>query len=148
VQLSTNLSYSWNWRGKNMSGVVEYHFNGLGQHTGHYDPQSLAENTDLLQRLARGESFALGRHYLAGSVMIEMTPLWSVSPTLLMNVSDPSGLLQLISQYSLSDNMTLLGSLNIPLGSSGSEFGGIESGIEGRYLSSGAGVFAQWTWYF
>jgi len=24
VQLSTNLSYSWNWAGKNMSGIVEY----------------------------------------------------------------------------------------------------------------------------
>jgi hypothetical protein len=148
VQLSTNLSYSWIWHGKNMSGALEYHFNGLGQHPGHYDPQSLAENADLLLRLARGESFALGRHYLAGSVMIEMTPLWSVSPTLLTNVSDPSGLLQLVSQYSLSDNMTLLGSLNIPLGSNGSEFGGIESGIEDRYLSNGAGVFAQLAWYF
>ena len=148
VQLSTNLSYSWNWGGKNMSGVVEYHFNGLGQDPGNYDPQSLAENPDLLLRLARGESFALGRHYLAGSVMIELTPLWSASPTLLMNVSDPSSLLQLVSQYSLSDNMTLLGSLNIPLGSDGSEFGGIESGIEGRYFSRGAGIFAQLAWYF
>jgi hypothetical protein len=80
--------------------------------------------------------------------MIEMTPLWSVSPTLLTNVSDPSGLLQLVTQYSLSDNMTLLGSLNIPLGSNGSEFGGIESGIEDRYLSNGAGIFAQLAWYF
>jgi len=65
-----------------------------------------------------------------------------------MNVSDPSGLLQLVSQYSVSDNMTLLGSLNIPWGSSGSEFGGIDSGIENRYLSRGAGVFAQLAWYF
>jgi hypothetical protein len=148
VQLSTNLTYSWSWRGKNMSGAVEYHFNGFGQRSGHYDPLSLAGNPDLLLRLARGESFALGRHYLAGNVMIELSPLWSVSPTLLMNASDPSGLLQLVSQYSLSDNMTLLGSLNVPLGSNGSEFGGIETGIENRYLSSGPGIFAQWAWYF
>lgn len=148
VQLTTNLSYSWIWRGKNMSGVFEYHFNGLGQRSGHYDPLSLAGNPDLALRLARGESFALGRHYLATSVMIEMNPLWGLTPTLLMNVSDPSGLLQLVSQYSVSDNMTLLGSLNIPWGSSGSEFGGIDSGIENRYLSRGAGVFAQLAWYF
>jgi len=44
--------------------------------------------------------------------------------------------------------MTLLGSLNIPWGSSGSEFGGIESGIADRYLSRNAGVFAQLAWYF
>jgi hypothetical protein len=148
VQLSTNLSYSWNWADKNMSGVVEYHFNGFGQHSGGYDPVSLLGNPDLLLRLSRGESFTLGRHYLAGSVMIEMTPLWSLSPTLLMNASDPSGLFQLITNYSLSDNMTLLGSLNFPLGNNGSEFGGIESGIPGRYLSTDAGVFVQWAWYF
>jgi hypothetical protein len=148
VQLSTNLSYSWNWGGKNMSGVVEYHFNGFGQHSGNYDPLSLVGNPDLLLRLGRGESFTIGRHYLAGSVLIEMTPLWSISPTLLMNASDPSGLLQLITNYSLSDNMALLGSLNLALGSNGSEFGGIESGIPGRYFSTDAGVFAQWAWYF
>jgi hypothetical protein len=148
VQLSTNLSYSWNWAGRNMSGFVEYHFNGFGQRDGRYDPASLAGNPDLARRLLRGESFAVGRHYLAGSVLVEMTPLWSVSPTLLMNVSDPSGLLLLISNYSLSDNMVLLASLNIILGRNGSEFGGIDSGIPGRYFSSSAGVFAQWAWYF
>jgi len=148
VQLSTNLSYSWNWGSKNMSGVVEYHFNGFGQHSGNYDPLSLVGNPDLLLRLGRGESFTIGRHYLAGSVLIEMTPLWSISPTLLMNASDPSGLLQLITNYSLSDNMALLGSLNFALGSNGSEFGGIETGVPNRYLSTDAGVFAQWAWYF
>ena len=148
VALSTNLSYSWVWRGKNMSGVLEYHFNGMGQPSGQYDLPSMVDNPDLLLRLARGEAFAVGRHYLAGSVMIEMTPLWSVSPTLLANISDPSGLLQLVTQYSLSDNMTLLGSLNVPLGRNGSEFGGVESVVPGRYQSSGAGVFAQLAWYF
>jgi hypothetical protein len=148
VQLSTNLSYSWNWAGKNMSGAIEYHFNGFGQHSGRYDPSSLASNPDLLSRLNRGESFTVGRHYLAGSVTIELTPLWSISPTMLMNASDPSGLLQLVTNFSLSDNMTLLGSLNFPLGSSGTEFGGVETGVAGRYFSSDGGVFAQFAWYF
>jgi len=148
VQLSTNLSYSWMWADKNMSGAVEYHFNGFGQQSGRYDPASLAGNPDLLARLNRGESFTVGRHYLAGSVTIELTPLWSISPTILMNASDPSGLLQLVTNYSLSDNMTLLGSLNLPLGSAGTEFGGIETGVSGRYFSSDGGVFAQFAWYF
>jgi len=148
VQLSTNLTYSWVWADKNFSGAIEYHFNGFGQHSGEYNPLSIAANQDLFRRLARGESFTLGRHYLAGSVMIELTPLWNISPTLLANISDPSGLLQLVSNYSLSDNTTLLGSLNIPLGSNGSEFGGIETGIPARYLSSDAGIFLQFAWYF
>ncbi len=147
LQLVANWSYSWTWRDRNMSGALEYHFNGFGQDDGRYDPESLAANPDLLLRLARGESFTIGRHYLAGSVLVEMSPLWTLTPTLLANIADPSALLQIVTSYSLSDNMTFLGSLNLPVGPNGSEFGGIESG-SGRYLSAGPGVFAQLAWYF
>lgn len=148
VQVVTNLSYSWVWAGKNVSGAIEYYFNGFGQHNGRYDPLSLAGNPALLARLSRGELFALGRHYVAGSLLMEMSPLWTVTPTLLANVDDPSALLQLVTQYSLSDNMTLLGSLNVPLGSDGSEFGGIDADQPNTYLSTGVGLFAQLAWYF
>jgi len=148
VQLVTNLTYSWNWFDRNMSGVIEYFFNGFGQRAGAYDPLSLANNPDLVERITRGELFSIGRHYLAGSVTIELTPLWGVTPTLLANLSDPSGLLQLVTNYSLSDNMTLLGSINVPLGPKGSEFGGVSASQPNRYLSGGAGLFAQIAWYF
>ena len=148
VQFVTNLMYSWTWAGKNMSGAIEYYFNGFGQKDGQYDPLNLASNPDLLVRLVRGELFALGRHYISGNVMIEMTPLWTVTPTVLINVADPSALLQVVTSYSLSDNMTFLGSINVPIGPDGSEFGGIESGLPDRYLSRGAGLFAQLAWYF
>ncbi len=118
VEVVTNLSYSWVWGGKNMSGAFEYYYDGFD------------------------------RHYVAGSLAIEMSPLWMLTPTVLSNVNDPSGLLQVVTQYSLSDNMTFLGSLNIPLGANGTEFGGPESGVPGRYLSTDAGVFAQLAWYF
>jgi hypothetical protein len=148
VQFVTNLSYSWVFKDKNMSGAIEYHYNGFGQSDSRYDPLSLVENPELLARIARGQMFTLGKHYLAGSVMIEMTPLWIVTPVLLANVGDPSALLQLTTSYSLGDNMTFLGSINLPMGSSGTEFGGIESGQTDLYLSGGPSVFAQFAWYF
>lgn len=148
IQLVTNLMYSWMQGGKNMSGALEYYYNGFGQSGSRYDPASMAGNPELVARLARGELFTAGRHYLAANVMIEMTPLWTVTPTLLVNAGDPSALLQLVTNYSLSDNMTLLGSLNLPIGSNGSEFGGIETAVPDRYLSVDAGVFAQIAWYF
>jgi hypothetical protein len=77
-----------------------------------------------------------------------MTPLWTVTPTVFVNIADPSALLQIVTSYSLSDNMTFLGSINLPIGPDGSEFGGIESGSPDRYLSRGAGLFAQLAWYF
>jgi hypothetical protein len=148
LQVVANWTYSWTWGGRNASGAIEYHFNGFGIDDGRYDPASLAGNPELLLRVARGEMFTLGRHYAAGSLLIEMTPLWTLTPTLLANVADPSALLQLVTNLSLSDNLTFLGSLNVPVGPSGSEFGGIEAGSDGRYLSTGAGLFAQIAWYF
>jgi hypothetical protein len=118
VEVVTNLSYSWTWNDRNVSGMAEYYYDGSD------------------------------RHYLAGSLMIEMSPLWMITPTVVANVDDPSALVQLITQYSLSDNMTFLGSVNIPLGANGTEFGGPDSGVPNRYLSIDAGVFAQLAWYF
>ncbi len=148
VQLVTNFTYSWNWFDRNMSGAIEYFYNGFGQRSGEYDPISLGNNPDLIARITRGELFSIGSHYLAGSVMIEMTPLWGLTPTVLANVADPSGLFQLVSNYSVSDNMTFLASINVPLGPKGTEFGGISAGQPDRYLSGGAGLFAQLAWYF
>ncbi len=118
VEIVTNVSYSWTWSGKNVSGTAEYYYDGDDG------------------------------NYLAGSLMIEMSPLWMLTPTLVSRVDDPSALLQLITTYSLSDNMTFLGSLNVPFGPNGTEFGGPESGIPNRYLSFEASVFAQLAWYF
>ena len=148
VQMTSNLSYSWVAFDKNMSGTIEYHFNGFGLQSNRYDPIAIAGKPDLLERLQRGESFALGRHYLAGSLLVELTPLWTVSPTVLLNAGDPSSLLQLITSYSVSDNIAFLGSINVPMGNSGSEFGGVESQLPGRYFSTTASVFGQIAWYF
>lgn len=147
-QLVANLSYSWVFGGRNMSGLVEYYFSGFGQPGGRYDFTSLAENEALLQRLQRGESFTLGRNYLAGGVTVELSPLWLVTPNLFANLDDGSALLQLVTRNSLGNNAEFLGALNLPLGPNGSEFGGVGTGTPGLYLSSDFSVFAQFAWYF
>jgi hypothetical protein len=148
VQLVTNLSYSWMWGGKNVSGVVEYYFTEFGLKNGDYDLASLLQNTELLDRLARGESFTLGRHYIAGGVSIELTPLWVLTPNLFTNLEDGSALVQIVSRNNLSQNVEFLGALNVPLGPSGSEFGGIGSEMAGLYFSTDLSLFAQVAWYF
>ena len=148
VQLVTNLSYSWMWGGKNVSGVVEYYFNEFGLKNGNYNLSNLLQNTDLLERLARGESFTLGRHYIAGGLSIELTPLWVLTPNLFANLEDGSALVQIVSRNNLSQNVEFLGALNVPLGPSGSEFGGIESEMAGLYFSTDFSLFAQVAWYF
>jgi hypothetical protein len=144
----TSLSYSWVWGGKNLSGVLEYFFNGFGQPDGQYDPDRLAQNPELLQRLARGELFTLGRHYVVGSALVELHPLFHLTPNAFVNLSDGSALIQVATKNDLKQDLVLLGALNLPVGRSGSEFGGIETDVPGRYLSQGPGVFLQLNWYF
>jgi hypothetical protein len=148
ASLVTSGSYSWTWGGKNVSGVLEYFFNGFGQSDGRYSAQDLAQNPELLERLVRGELFTLGRHYIAASAMIEMTPLFLVTPNAFVNISDGSALLQFVTQNDLAENLLLLGAVNLPVGPDGTEFGGIESGTPGEFLSQGPGFFVQLAWYF
>ena len=148
VQLVTNLSYSWVWGGKNMSGVIEYYFDEYGQKKDRYDSLSLAQNPELLQRLVRGQAFTIGRHYIAGGLTIEMTPLWILLPNIFANIEDGSALLQIVTRNSLSDEVEFIGALNIPLGPDGSEYGGIALDVPNVFLSTDASLFAQIAWYF
>jgi hypothetical protein len=144
----TSLSYSWVWYDKNITGLVEYYYNGFGQPDGAYTPADLAGNPDLLLRLERAELYTLGRHYLAASATLEVTPLFLLSPNLFINLADPSALAQVVAQFDVRQDLMLLCALNVPLGPRGSEYGGIAVPAADRYLSSGPALFAQLAWYF
>jgi len=77
-----------------------------------------------------------------------MSPLWTLTPSTLINAGDGSALVQLISQTSVADEIVLLGSLNVPVGPAGTEFGGIETGDDGPVLALDASLFVQLAWYF
>lgn len=146
TSLVSNLSYSWTWGGKNMSGVAEYFFNGLGLREQDYD--QLPASRDLTVRLARGELFTIGRHYLAAGVTVEMTPLFNLTPNLFFNLGDGSGLFQLSAIYDVSQSWQLLLAANLPFGADGTEFGGLDSGVDNLRLSSGPSLFTQLAFYF
>jgi len=141
-------SYSWMTGQHNWTGALEYYFNGYGQAGGDYSVGSLAANPALLQRLARGEVFNLGRHYLGASATVEVTPLLILGPNLFVNLTDPSALAQLVMTYDWKQDLQVLAALNIPIGSKGSEYGGIEAQQPGLYVSTGPSLFAQLAWYF
>ncbi len=146
--LVTSWSQSWIWGGKNVSGLAEYFYNGFGQSDGCYSPICLADNPELYKRIARGELFNLGQHYLAVSAMIEVTPLFLLTPNLFINLRDPSALAQLVFQNDLHEDLQLWSAVNIPLGADGTEFGGAASEIPELYLSAGPSVSVQLVWYW
>lgn len=98
--------------------------------------------------MERGELFTLARHYTAASATIEVTPLFLLIPNVFVNLEDPSALVQLVAQYDWRQNLQVLAAVNIPTGFDGTEYGGIESPIDGLYFSTDASLFAQLAWYF
>lgn len=148
----TNWSYSWMLAEKNASALIEYHYNGFGQSNGDYSLSGLESNPALLARLARGELYTLGQHYLAGSITVEISPLWLLIPNVFTNLSDHSGLIQLLSQHDLQQDLQFIVALNVPMGAKGTEFGGIPivnpMTFNQSYLESEYSVFAQLAWYF
>lgn len=148
TSLVLNWSYSWVWGGHNVSGVAEYFYNGFGLRESDYTAEKIREETDLVDRIVRGELFTLGRHYVAGSLLLELTPLLNLTPNLFVNLGDSSALLQLVMQWDLAQNWQLLGALSAPLGSSGTEYGGLETGVDDLTLEVGPSLFAQIAWYF
>jgi hypothetical protein len=148
ASLVTSLSQSWTWGDTNVSGVAEYFYNGFGQSDGCYSPGCLEDNLELLKRVARGELFSLGQHYIALSAMIEVHPLFLLTPNVFVNVADPSALLQVVFQNDLRENLLLWSAVALPIGADGTEFGGAASGVPGLYLSAGPSASVQLVWYW
>ena len=148
LSLATSMSYSWNWGGKNISGLLEYYHNGFGQKDNAYSFTELAQNPDLLKRIERGELFTLARNYLAASATIEMSPLFILIPNFFINLEDPSALAQFVAQYDWKQDLLLLAALTIPIGPDGTEYGGIEAPVDELYFSTGPSIFMQLAWYF
>lgn len=151
--LVANLSYSWTAWGKNVTGFVEYFYNGFGIADGDYRLDNLLTRQQLLARITRGELFTLGKEYLAASATIEMAPLWTLTPNLFYNASDGSALGQVVSHHNLSQETRLIAAISVPLGSAATEFGGIpvdtgRTGQQARNLSTSWSLFAQLAWYF
>jgi hypothetical protein len=142
-----NLSYASVFARRNLTSFVEYYHNGFGESG---DDYSLADlNNDLLVRLRRGQLFVSGRDYLSVGATWEWTPLLQLSPTLIFNLQDHSGLLDLQLNRSLGNDTNLKAGWRLSLGGRGSEFGGLETAAgSGLYLSKYDQLFVRLERYF
>jgi hypothetical protein len=122
-QVVANIDYAWQWGGKNIYGFIEFYHNGLGE-TQNYgralsDPQ-------ISQRIARGELFTLGQNYLAGQLRVELHPLLLINVTSIVNISDPSAILQPHLMWDVAANFQLILGADFNWGDDNTEFGGFD----------------------
>jgi hypothetical protein len=98
LRVSTGLDYSF---GK-LYGFVEYHFNQAGA----TDPGSY---TDVLLTPAYtdGAVYLLGEHYLIPGASYQLTPLATLSASLLVNMNDPSILIATSLEHNFREDVYL-----------------------------------------
>jgi hypothetical protein len=143
-----NWSWSWMLGDYNASVVLEYFYNGFGLAEDDYTPADILADKDLLRRLERGELYTIGRHNIAGSLLVELAPLLNITTNLFANAEDGSALAQVVVQWDLAQDWQLLAAATAPVGSKGTEYGGIETGLEGLTLAVGPSALVQLAWYF
>jgi len=145
LSLVVNLDYSWVWSDHNVYGFAEYFHSGVGAHGPH---DYAAPDAELAERIARGELYTLGRDYVAAGLDAELTPLMHLKPTLLANLDDGSGILQVNLSYDWSESVQLLGGLDLPWGGRGSEYGGVPIPRTPWISGGGSRAFLRIGWYF
>lgn len=133
VSFDAVLSNAFMLRSRNATGFVEYYRNGFGVSGRGYTLRDLP--VDLQWRLDRGQVFNTGRNYLAVGGTLEWTPLVEIAPTIITNLRDRSAMALVTVTDSLRQNTDLILGVQVPVGPSGSEFGGLET-------APGSGVYA------
>ena len=147
VSAVANVSDAVTLLDRNATVFAEYFRNGFGVAGGSPSFASLPQ--DLLDRLERGQVFDTRRDYLAGGMTWEVTPLFDLDPTLIVDLDDGSLLALLAATYSLGDNLTLAAGIQAPIGRSRTEFGGLPLDPASQTLLAPPGqIYLQLRRYF
>ncbi len=109
VQFLVGLDYRFPGKGPYLLG--EYYYNGAGAK----DPSDLNRAAQDPRILSRG-TYHLGRHYLGLGALYEILPILTETFNVLVDLGDPSAILNPTLAYSISDNATATLGATIPLG--------------------------------
>lgn len=106
TSLVSNIDYSWTSFNKNFYGFIELYHNGFGN-----ENTVNINNTQLNERILRGEIFTPFTNYLATGLNIEIHPLLQFSPTLLHEIDNNNPSLILSLTYDWHQNLGLTSNL-------------------------------------
>ena len=139
-----NLDYSWVWWNKNLYGWIEYYYTGLGEN----DAQKALTDPEIIDRLARGERFTLGRSYINAQLQMEWHPLVNGFITIVNNTRDSSGIVQPRITVDPAQDFQIMCGGNIYYGKTKTEFGGLDlPGVALKEIPAD-GFYLWFSWYF
>jgi hypothetical protein len=87
---------------------------------------------------------ALGKYYAGSALVWQITPLWTMSQTLLLNWNDPSAYWIPSIEWSTTDNSSLLMAAQTGIGGAIQE----DLTIQSEYGSVPTSLFVAFKWYW
>jgi len=144
LSVTANMDYSWIWMGKNFYGFLEYFYSGVGSD----DYTRIFTDPDIYERMAAGDIFTMGKHYVSGHINLELHPLVNACLTVINNVQDPSGLVQPRIIWNITNAMDITIGGGLCYGGTNTEFGRIQIPDTTLYTSPGNSFYVWMTWYF
>lgn len=118
--------------------LAEYHFNGHGA----AEPDDYAARA-LSERVASGEVFGVGRHYLGLVSSWAASDLLTLQATVLLNLLDPSAMLMPVLEWSAAQNALVRLGAFVPVGANPSGHLDGTVRMHSEYGSSPAGLMVQ-----
>ena len=122
LSVVANMDYSWIWLDKNVYGLMEFFYSGVGEPLDNYT--AALTDPSITERLERGELFTLGRFYCSGSIAVELHPLFNIYISVINNIADPSGIVQPRAIWDVFENVQLTAGVNVLYGAKDTEYGG------------------------
>ena len=139
-----NIDYSWLTKGNNTYGYIEFYYNNMGVDSA----EALADNTELMERLERGDFFMRDNYYMAAGLQYDPHPLVTIFLSGIYNTDDSSYIAQPRVEWDIKSDVKILVGADIPEGNLGSEFGGFTDSSTGRVISPAKRLYGQVTYYF
>ncbi|MEA2013931.1 MAG: hypothetical protein U9N38_01270 [Thermodesulfobacteriota bacterium] len=144
ISLVANMDYSWVWWNKNFYGFAEVFYNGLGND----NCSESVMDTDIMERLNRGEIFTLGRYYMGWHVRMEAHPLVNIFFTVIDNMDDSSGILQPRITWDITQSLQITCGGNIFCGGRDTEYGGFKIPPSDTLIKTPDSAYIWLAWYF
>ena len=139
-----NIDRSFGFFDKNLYLFAELFHSAFGGSEDSY----LIDSPNRTKRILRGDLYVLGRNYLATGFRLEVTPRTNLLGSTIYNLADKSTIVQGRISQELSQNLNLIGGVNIPVGKSGSEFGDIRSPTGEMVVDIPVESYLRVEWYF
>ena len=146
LSLVTNYDTAKTWRNRSTSLFAEAYFNGFG--VSNSGPSLADLPDDLAVRLRRGQVFVVNRLYVVAGARVQWTPLLLINPSLVLNLTDASFFATIETTRDLHAAYTLTARFEVPVGDSGTEFGGLALGEDGPLFAPSTRLFLRIARYF